>query len=157
MQPPSLDHLPAEHLFDLSIQFSDMHLFAVPYGTRLTAVTSGGAATGARLIGDVLLGGGDWIVVGADGIARLDVRVTIRAETGELIHMASQGRAVLGDEARGTFLAGETVAPPDLFARSTTQFETSGSSYEWLNACVAIGVVAELSQRHIEYRFYGLV
>jgi hypothetical protein len=148
--------LAADHLFDLSIEFSDMHAFAVPFGTRLTAVTSAGAARGARLAGDVLPGGGDWIVVGGDGIARLDVRITIRAESGELVHMTSQGRAILTDDARARFLTGETVAPPDLFARSTTQFETAGPTYGWMNASVAIGVVKQLSQHHIEYGYYGL-
>jgi hypothetical protein len=154
LAPPP--QLAADHLFDLSIVFADMHIYAVPAGTRVTAVAEGGRLDGRRVEGDVLPGGGDWIVVGADGVARLDVRLTVRTDGGDLVHLAGQGRVRLGEAAQASFLAGDTVTPPDVVGRGTTQFEAAGEALAWLNAAVAVGTVTELSRRHIRYRYYEL-
>jgi hypothetical protein len=47
-----------------------------PVGTRMTFITTGGVIDGPRLRGELLPGGGDWLVVGSDGTGRVDVRAT---------------------------------------------------------------------------------
>ena len=43
---------------------------------------TGGIIEGPKLQGEVLPGGGDWLLVGSDGTGRVDVRATIRTWSG---------------------------------------------------------------------------
>lgn len=73
-----------EHLLDIRIEFDPPQIFATPIGARLTYVIKRGRCQGPRITGDVLPGGGDWILYGTDGVARLDVRATVRTDDGAL-------------------------------------------------------------------------
>lgn len=145
-----------EHLFDLSIDFAPMPIYPSPLGTRLDAIVRQGTAKGPRLDGEVLPGGGDWIVVGSDGVGRLDIRGTIRTHDTEMIHITSTGRVVLDDGTRDRFLAGETIAGDQMYARTAPLFETGADAYRWLNGTVAVGLIVELSLEHIRYQVYAL-
>jgi uncharacterized protein DUF3237 len=145
-----------EHLFDLAADFHPMPIYTSPLGTRLDAIVRQGTAKGPRLDGEVLPGGGDWIVVGGDGVGRLDIRATIRAHDAAMIHVTSTGRVVLHDGIRDRFLAGETIAGDQMYARTTPLFETGADAYRWLNGTVAVGLVVELSLEHIRYQVYAL-
>jgi Protein of unknown function (DUF3237) len=148
------DQLAVRELCGLSIRFDQFQIFPTTLGTRLIAVASGGQVDGPCLEGEVLPGGGDWLFFGADGIARMDVRASIRTAGGEMVYMTGQGRAEILGEARDRFLAGETVSQDEVRSRLGLVFETGGGVHRWLNAAVAVGLVNELSQRHIDYRVY---
>ncbi len=64
---------------------------AVPLGTRVTAPIASGSFEGPRLRGKVLPGGGDWTPLRSDGVLELDLRVTLEANDGALIHLTSFG------------------------------------------------------------------
>jgi hypothetical protein len=49
-----------------------------PYGHPMIATADGGEFAGDRLKGTIVGVGGDWLLVGDDGYARLDVRSTFR-------------------------------------------------------------------------------
>ena len=68
------------HLLDMRVEFDPAQIFPTPTGTRMTFVIKRGRAEGARIAGDILAGGGDWVVLGSDGVARLDVRATLRTD-----------------------------------------------------------------------------
>ncbi len=51
-----------------------------PTGTRVTYVVRSGTVAGERIRGELLPGGGDWLVFGSDGIGRRDVRATLRLD-----------------------------------------------------------------------------
>ena len=55
---------------------------AGPYGTRLFFEVIEGEFAGKRLNGKILSGGGDWLLVGADGFGRLDVRAQFVTDDG---------------------------------------------------------------------------
>src|SRR6202795_3174078 len=57
-----------------------------PYGTRLYFEVVGGSFEGQRLKGTVLSGGGDWLLAGADGFARLDVRAQFLTDDGAVFY-----------------------------------------------------------------------
>jgi Protein of unknown function (DUF3237) len=86
----------------------------------------------------------------------MDVRATIRADSGDHVHYTSVGRTVLGPDARDRFLAGETIFGTEMYGRTAPVFETSSEAYGWLNGIVAAGVVDELSLTHIRYRIFAL-
>lgn len=148
--------LAVHHLFDLGIEFARMDIVPTALGTRMVAVIRAGTFEGPALRGTVQSGGGDWIVVGSDGIARLDIRATLRTNGDDLVYMTASGRIRLTAEARERFLAGDPVSDPEMVGRATPLFETGASLPEPLNALVTIAVVHELALDHIDYRIYAL-
>ena len=95
------------HLCDLSIEFDPIQYIPTAAGVRANYVIKEGVVTGERFNGEFIPGGGDWVVVAGDQIARLDVRATIRADDGELVFMTATGRIDLGDGIGGRLLGGE--------------------------------------------------
>jgi Protein of unknown function (DUF3237) len=155
-----LDHdpvltLPVEHVCDISVALEAPLHIPTPVGTRLTYITNHGVVSGPRIRGELLGGGGDWIVLGADGISRLDVRGTIRTDDGVLIHYESRGLAKLPAGGRETIAAGGRVPFESGYIRTTPRFETSDERYAWLAERVFVGV-NEFSAGHIDYRIYSV-
>jgi hypothetical protein len=65
---------------------------AVPHGTRRTVPLNGGDFDGPRLRGTVLpQGSADWLLLRADGVLEVDLRVTLLTHDGALISMKSFG------------------------------------------------------------------
>jgi hypothetical protein len=152
----NVDALAVEHIFDIAVDFDPMKIYPSPFGTRIDAIVRQGKADGPRLRGDILAGGGDWLLVGDDGVGRLDIRATIRTPDGDMVHLTSAGRTVLTEASRDRFLAGETITIDDLYGRTSPVFETASEAYSWLNGIVAVGVIVELSLTHIRYHVYAL-
>lgn len=152
---PMLSHVEVEHLCDFSIAFQAMQTFATPRGMRLTAVIKSGRVKGPRISGQFLPGGGDWIVVGQDRVAALDVRATIRTDDGEHIFVTNSGRVSIPAETAGRFYSGETIRWNEMFARSSPLFETGSEKYAFLNSAVTVAI-NELSMSHVNYRIYAV-
>jgi hypothetical protein len=100
---------------------------AGPRGTRLTYPITGGSFDGDRLRGNVLHGGGDWVVKRSDGVLELDLRITLETDDGALIHMTFEG---IRDDA----------APGRPYFRTLPRFETADAKYAFLNRLLAVGV-----------------
>jgi hypothetical protein len=105
---------------------STQEIGAVPHGARVTFPITGGSFEGDRLRGKVLPGGGDWVVKRADGVLELDLRITLEAADGVLIHMTFEG--IRDDRAPG--------AP---YFRTLPRFETADAKYSFLNRLLAVG------------------
>jgi hypothetical protein len=97
-----------------------------PHGTRVTFPITGGSFEGDRLRGKVLPGGGDWVVKRADGVLELDLRITLQADDGALIHMTFEG---IRDDG----------APEAPYFRTLPRFETADAKYSFLNRLLAVG------------------
>ena len=157
LSPSIVSELPVDYLCEFRVDFEPaMLMYLTPFGSRIDAIAARGKATGPRFNGDVLAGGGDWLTVSSDGVARMDVRATVRADTDDIVHYTSTGRVVLDDSTRTRFLAGETITAGEMYGRASPLFETSATPYEWLNRISAVGVVVELSLKHIRYQLYAL-
>ena len=48
-----------------------------PHGNRQIVPVTGGTFEGPRLKGEVLPGGGEWLLVRSDGVGELDTRITL--------------------------------------------------------------------------------
>jgi hypothetical protein len=138
----------------LDIDFGPVPSFPTPVGTRLLFAATGGRAAGPRLNGAVLPGSADWLLVGDDLTARVDVRAVIRTDDGAHLQMTTTGRAVLGQHAP-RFLAGETVTAEDAYIRTSPLFATSDERYAHLNNVVALAW-CDISLAHIRYRIYAV-
>jgi hypothetical protein len=126
-----------------------------PYGTRLVVEVTGGRFEGKRLKGKILTGGGDWLLVGSDGFARLDVRAQLVTDDGAAIYVSYFGvlemnaktQAALADPAMGTDFA-------DQYFRTNPRFETGDPRYAWLNQALFVGEGRVLPNRTVDYRVY---
>src|SRR6059036_3697627 len=112
---------------------------AVPHGTRRTVPITGGDFDGPRLRGSVLPGGSaDWLLLRADGVLELDLRVTLRTDDGALISMRSFGLRHGPPDVIAAIGRGETVDPTTYYFRTTPRFETAHPAYAFLNRLVAV-------------------
>lgn len=152
----AVDDLAVEDLGRLTVRFEQFHVFPTELGSRLIAVVAGGQVEGSRVQGVLLPYGGDSLLVGGDGVVRMDVRVAVRTTDDATVYCTGLGRVQLNRQARDRFLAGETVTRGELSGHLALTFETGDVSASWLNATVAVARVEELSQQHIVYRVYGL-
>lgn len=151
-----LDALPVTHLFDMAVDLLPAQPIPTPFGTRLTFVTTGGVIEGPRLRGEILPGGGDWLVVGSDGVGQVDVRATLRSHDGALIHYEARGVIKIPADGMDRLAAGEVLAFDETYARTTPSFQTADERYAWLNEIVAVGYNI-LSSNHIDYRVYQVL
>ena len=144
-----------EHLLDIRIGFEPLQIFATPIGTRMTYVVKHGRCEGPRVSGDILPGGGDWILVGTDRVARLDVRATLRTDDGALIHISNTGRVLMDQAASDRFAAGELIRHDEMVARSSPLFDTDDERYRWINAVHTVAI-NQVSLTEVHYRVFAV-
>lgn len=109
-----------------------------PYGMRRIAQIAGGTFEGPKLAGKVLAGGGDWLLLRADGVLQLDVRVTLQTNDEQLIYMTYKGFRHGPKDVMDRLNRGESVDPSLYYFRATPYFETSSDKYGWLNGICTV-------------------
>jgi hypothetical protein len=149
------DTVEVEHLFDMHVDLAPVQIIPSPGGNRMIFVAEGGRVEGERLSGEILPGGGDWLLVGTDRVGRIDVRATIRTDDGELIYMTNTGVIALGDENLARFAEGEDIAWDEGYVRSVPLFETAADAYIWLNTTVTVAI-NELGPGYVNYRIFSV-
>lgn len=115
------------HLCRVRGTLSPMVLEGTPVGTRVVYEVTHGEVEGERLRGVSVGPGADWLLVGPDGTAMLDVRFTLQTHDGALVLVQYNGRTDVRD---GVGSAPVHVAP---------RFETGDARYTWLNRTQAVG------------------
>ncbi|MET3844076.1 DUF3237 family protein [Bradyrhizobium sp. OAE829] len=106
---------------------------AGPFGIRRFFEVSDGSIEGKRLKGKASSGGGDWLLVGSDGFARLDVRAQIATEDGAFIYANYPGLLELNEKVGQALATGGKTDYGDQYFRTTPRFETGDPRYTWLN------------------------
>jgi hypothetical protein len=155
-QLPLIDALPVEHLFDMHVNLAPAQPITTPIGLRITFIATGGVIDGPKLQGEVLPGGGDWLLIGADGAGRVDVRATIRTHDDVLIHYEARGIIKIPADGLERLAAGDVLPFGETYVRTTPTFETADERYAWLSALVSVGYNI-LSPNHIDYRIYHVL
>lgn len=110
-----------------------------PIGDRRFIPVVGGEFEGERLRGRLLSGGSDCQLLRADGVAELDVRVTLECDDGAMIFMRGRGLRHGPVEVMQQLAAGEDVDPSRYYFREVLTFEAPPGPHEWLNRVLAIG------------------
>jgi len=127
-----------------------------PYGNRLIVEVSGGAFEGPRLRGKLLTGGGDWLLIDADGVGHLDVRASFETHDGALIYVQYYGRLEITDPVMAALGGRGETRFGDQYFFSQPRFETGDSRYRWLNRVIAVGQGRVLPNR-VEYQVFECV
>lgn len=145
-----------EHLFTYSATLKPAEVVgAVPEGFRVNYWVTGGDVTGPKLNGKLLPVGADWLTVRRDGVAALDVRISIRTVDGVLIDVTYPGLGDLGTDGYERIVRGES--PSRLKLRTSPRFRTADQKYAWLHRTLCIGV-GEVDFEHSEvvYEVYAV-
>ena len=138
-----MTELGTEFLFDMTADLERGHdLPATPLGRRVVFYVKGGTFEGPKIKGEVLPGGGDWALFGTDGAEKLDVRLVLRTDDGELIYMTYRGIAY-------------GLGGPEAYFRTVPFFETGSEKYDWLNRIVSVGV-GRVTQSGVGYAVYAV-
>jgi Protein of unknown function (DUF3237) len=153
---PALTELPVNHLCDLRVDLEPARVIETPVGMRMVLIARGGRVEGPGLRGEVLPGGGDWLLVGDDSIGRVDVRASVRTHDFALIHYTAGGVIRIPPDGPQRLAAGERLSFEETYVRTTPKFETADERYSWLNGLVVVGY-NELSKDHIDYRMYRVL
>ena len=125
----------------------------VPLGQRSIAEVTGGSFEGERLKGSIVTPGADWIVVGADGIGHVDVRISLKTDDDALIYMQYLGKLVFNDALLNAFATGQGTEFGDTYFMTQPRFETGHADYAWLNAVVAVAE-GHVIPGGVEYQVY---
>jgi len=106
-------------------------LGVTPAGRRLMVTIREMVCVGERIRAHLKAGvsAGDWMIIGPDGTALIDIRITLETDDGALIYVKYQGRRDFSQVFDGID-APVYIAP---------HFETSDERYSWLNKIQAVG------------------
>jgi len=110
-----------------------------PFGQRIIAPVISGTFSGERLKGKVLPGGKDWVLNGADGVMRIDVRLTLETDDECLIYLTYQGRLLTSKENLIAIAKGQALDPSAYSLATIAKFECGDERYKWLNTIIAVG------------------
>ncbi len=143
-----------EHIATFRADVGDgIDIGAGPAGARQIFDVRGGTFEGPRMKGKVLASGADWVVIGSDGVGRIDVRVTLQTDDGANIYVQYHGVVELNEKVMAALAAGEETDFGDAYFFTAPRFETGDERYAWLNKIVAIGQ-GRMIPKAVEYRLF---
>ena len=96
----------------------------------------------SKIKGKILANGGDWVLRLSSTTSKLDVRVVLETEDGDLIYTYYEGFIHMNSD--GTY-----------YFRTNPVFQTSSKKYSWLNHTIAIGV-GKMIKGGVSYRIYAI-
>ena len=124
-----------------------------PYGNRWLFEVGGGEFHGPRLQGKVLQSGGDWMLVGSDQVARLDVRLTLETDDTALIYMQFLGLLDVNDKVIAAAQGSYKAEFGDAYFMTQPRFETGDARYAWLNRFIGLAE-GKVGVNRVDYRIY---
>ncbi len=125
-------------LFRLHADVDTPQMIDGPLGKRLFIPVTGGTFRGDRLSGSLQSGGSDFQLIRTDGVAELDVRVTLKTDDGVVIQLKGHGMRHTTPEVFERIMSGADVDSSEYYFREALFFEAPAGKYEWLNRIIAI-------------------
>jgi hypothetical protein len=111
-----------------------------PVGGRRVLHVISGTFEGAALRGEVLPGGGDWLVGRRDGSIELDIRFTLRTTEDEIVYFRGAGLFLASETISARIRSGESVPPDQYYFRTAVMFEAGSARLSHLNQALHVGV-----------------
>jgi hypothetical protein len=141
--PAKAQKLEHEFLYKIDLLLEKgIELGKTPVGTRVIYPVKGGTFEGPKLKGKVRPIGGDWVVRLDSVTTKLDVKLLLETEDGQLISNTYTGFVHKNPD--GT-----------TYWRITPVFETSSGKYAWLNYLVAVGI-GKFREGGVTYEVYAI-
>jgi Protein of unknown function (DUF3237) len=135
--------LETEFLYKIDLLLEKgIELGKTPVGTRVIYPVKDGTFEGPKLKGKVRPIGGDWVLRIDSATTKLDVRLLLETEDGQLISNTYTG--IVHNNPDGT-----------TYWRITPVFETSSKKYAWLNYTIAVGV-GKFGEGGVSYEVYAI-
>jgi hypothetical protein len=132
--------LAAEHVFDYEARLAPPLLIGRgQYGVRVFYEVRAGRLSGPRVNGEILSGGGDWALIGADGWTRIDVRGQCRTDDGALLYFTYTGLVEQTAAVTRALQSGGETGFADQYWRASIEIETGDPRYRWLTQSALIG------------------
>lgn len=136
-----MPELKSTFLGELKIEVTGTYMLgASPLGQRRLDRLDRGHFKGPRIQAEVMAGGMDLLLGGADGAVRPDVRLALKLDDGETLLIVYRGVRHARPDVMQRIARGEQVAPGEYYLRTGLVFETASGKYDWLNRIVAVGV-----------------
>jgi hypothetical protein len=129
---------------------------ACPFGTRFIADVSGGHFEGDRLRGTIQPSGGDWLLIDAEGIGHIDVRLTLETDDGALIYVQYYGVLVMNEQVKSALTQNGTTDYGDTYFMTNPRYETADKRYKWLNRIMSVAE-GRLAPGAAEYQVFELM
>jgi hypothetical protein len=129
---------------------------AGPFGARSFHEVESGTVEGQRLNGKALTGGGDWLLIGADGWGQVDVRAQFLTDDGASIYGHYTGLLELNAKVGEAIGNGAGTDYGDHYFRTTPRFETGDPRYAWLNHNLFVAE-GRVRPGGVEYKVYRVV
>ena len=127
-----------------------------PSGNRSIFNVIGGAFEGDLLRGKIVPSGADWLLIDADGVGRLDVRIALETEDGARVYVQYFGVLVINEIIKRALEQGGASEYGDTYFMTQPRFETGDARYSWLNRIMAVGE-GRVRPSAVEYRVFELV
>ncbi|HEY1652960.1 MAG TPA: DUF3237 domain-containing protein [Acidimicrobiales bacterium] len=131
---------------------------AGPFGARLIYNVTGGEFVGDRMKGSIVGAGADWLLFGADGFGRLDVRATFRTHDDALIYVQYHG-LIEATEGITAILEGGGAPTEygDQYFFTHPRMETGDERYAYVNTSFFIGQGRLVPGPRVEYQVFRIV
>jgi len=100
---------------------------------------------------------GDWARVLPGGQIRVDVRLTLETEDGQIISMSYNGIVQVNADALPRLMRGEMITAQDAYFVIAPTFETRSEKYSWLNGLQAVGKMISFKRgedSHVQYEIF---
>jgi hypothetical protein len=125
----------------IAVEFDAPRVIAdSPLGGRRVLHVTSGTFKGAALRGEVLPGGGDWLLGRRDGAIELDIRFTLRSTDNEIIYFRGAGLFLASEAITARIRSGESVPSDQYYFRTAVLFEAGAQRLRHLNQALHVGV-----------------
>ncbi|MSQ63292.1 MAG: DUF3237 domain-containing protein [Betaproteobacteria bacterium] len=136
-----MPELKSTYLGELRIEVTGSHMLGgSPLGQRRLDRLDKGHFKGPKVEAEVVAGGMDLLLGGADGALRPDVRLVLKLDDGETLLIVYRGVRHGPPEVMQRIASGEQVPPHEYYLRTGLVFETASRKYDWINRIVGVGV-----------------
>lgn len=125
-----------------------------PFGERQYWEMTSGTLVGEQITAEIVMPGGDWLLIGDDGFTRPDVKVQFLTDDQELILLHYSGLVEVNETFRNAAANNQSTEYTDHYMRMTMKFDTGAEKYKWLNHHLYIAEGKLHGKNEIEYKIY---
>jgi len=136
-----MPELKSTYIGELRIEVTGSYMLGdAPLGRRRLDRLDRGYFRGPKIDAQIVSGGMDLLLGGADGALRPDVRLVLKLDDGAILLILYRGVRHGAPEVMRRIANGEPVQPHEYYLRTGLVFETGSAKYDWMNRVVGVGV-----------------